>query len=114
MFVGQSRHDFNDMCHLEGLKGNFPGAKVSSDENKMAVHILDYLQKNPSFNKDTDTIQIKISGDGARMTYNSNFISLSFSILQTGENVMSSKGNSTIGIVNDKEDYTTIKESFGH
>ena len=47
------------------------------------------------------------------MTNNSNFILLSFAILQTGESVMSAKGNRTIGIVNGKEDYSTIKESFG-
>lgn len=45
-------------------------------------------------------------------TYNSYFILLSCSILQTGENVMSAKGNRTIAIVSGKEDYATIKESF--
>ena len=60
-----------------------------------------------------DTIQIKINGDGARMTRNSNFILLSFSILQTVESVMSAKGNRTIAIVNGSESYDTIKEAFG-
>jgi len=60
-----------------------------------------------------DTIQIKINGDGARMTKNSNFILLSFPILQTGESVMSAKGNRTIAIVNGSESYDTIKEAFG-
>jgi hypothetical protein len=73
---------------------------------------LDYLSKNPGFQADTDIIQIKISGDGAKMTNNSNFILLSFAILQTGESVMSAKGNRTIGVVNGKEDYSTIKEAF--
>ena len=45
----QFRYDLNDMCHIEGLKGNFPGAKVSSVEIIMAVHIFGYLQKNPGF-----------------------------------------------------------------
>ena len=62
---------------------------------------------------ETDTIQIEITGDEAKMTNNSNFILLSFSILQIDENVMSAKGNMTIGIVNGKENYTTIKVSFG-
>jgi hypothetical protein len=100
------------MCHLEGLKGKFPGTKVSSVKNLFVAHILDYLSKNPGFQADTDTIQIKISGDGAKMTNNSNFILLSFAILQTGESVMSAKGNRTIGVVNGKEDYSTIKEAF--
>ncbi len=46
------------------------------------------------------------------MTNNSNFILLSFAILQTGESVMSAKGNRTIGVVNGKEDYSPIKEAF--
>ena len=111
--VKQCRQDLNSMCHLEGLKGQFPGAKVSSVKNLLADHISDYINKNPGFCAETDSIQIKISGDGAKMTNNSNFILLSFAILQTGESVMSAKGNRTIGIVNGKEDYSTIKESFG-
>ena len=111
--VKQCRQDLNNMCHLEGLKGKFPGAKVSSVENLLADHISHYINKNPGFCTKTDSIQIKISGDGAKMTNNSNFILLSFAILQTGESVMSAKGNRTIGIVNGKEDYSTIKESFG-
>ena len=50
--------------------------------------------------RETDTIQIKISGDRAKITNNSNSILLPFAILQTGESVTSAKGNRTIGIVN--------------
>ena len=86
--VKQCRQDLNSMCHLEGLKGQFPGAKVSSVENLFADHISDYINKNPVFCAETDSIQIKISGDGAKMTNTSNFILLLFAILQTGESVM--------------------------
>ena len=47
------------------------------------------------------------------MTRSSNFILLSFSILQTGESVMSAKGNRTIAIVDGSESYETIKEACG-
>ena len=47
------------------------------------------------------------------MTRNSNFILLSFSILETGESVMSAKGNTTTAIVNGSESYETMKEAFG-
>ena len=47
------------------------------------------------------------------MTRTSNFILLSFSILQTGQNVMSAKGNRTIAVVNGPEDFDTLKNSFG-
>ena len=39
------------------------------------------------------------------MTRNSNFILLSFPILQTRESVMSDKGNRTLGIVNGSQSY---------
>lgn len=63
--------------------------------------VEEYLKENPN----TDKIQIKINGDGACMTRNSSFVLLSFSILQTGEQVMTAKGNGTIAILNGKEDF---------
>ena len=110
--VKQCRDDLNKMCHLDPLQGKHIGAKVSSVEALFQEHIQDYLHQNPSFSTD-DKIQIKINGDGARMTRNSNFILLSFSILQTEQSVMSAKGNRTIAVVNASEGYQTLKESFG-
>jgi hypothetical protein len=37
---------------------------------------------------------VKVSGDGAKMTRLTNFIVISFSVLNLGETVMSSKGKS--------------------
>jgi hypothetical protein len=52
-----------------------------------------------------EPVQVKISGDGARMTRNSNFILHSFSLLQNIDDVMAAKGNHAIGVVNNgKED----------
>ena len=110
--VKQCREQLNKMCHIEALDGNFEGGKVSSVETVFKEHISDFLKQNPDFDTVNDKIKIKINGDGARMTRNSNFILLSFSILQTGESVMSAKGNRTIGIVNGTEGYQTIKVSF--
>ena len=45
---------------------------------------------------------------------NSTFVLLSFSILQTGEQVMKAKGNRTIPILNGKEDYSSLKQAFGN
>jgi len=73
---------------------------VSSVETVFKEQISDFLKQNPDFDTINDKIKIKINGDGARMTRNSNFILLSFSVLQTGESVMSAKGNRTIGIIN--------------
>ena len=38
---------------------------------------------------------------------------LSFSTLQTGDQVMTAKGNRTLAILNGKEDYSSLKKSFG-
>ena len=110
--VKQCRDNLNKLCHIDPLKGNHTGAKVNSVEALFQEHIQDYLNQNPSFNTNDDKIQIKINGDGARMTRNSNFILLSFSILQTGESVMYAKENRTIAIVNGSEGYQTLQEAF--
>lgn len=57
-------------------------------------------------------VKVKISGDGARMTRNSSFISLNFVLLRAGDDVMSSKENHTIDIMKGKEDYQTLQISF--
>lgn len=82
--VKQCRDELNKMCHIDPLQGMYTGAKVSSVASVFEQHINDYLDQNSTFDATNDTIQIKINGDGARMTRHSNFILLSFSILQTG------------------------------
>lgn len=47
------------------------------------------------------------------MSRTTNFMILSFSLLQTGERVMSSRGNRTLCIVNEPEKYDTLKSSMG-
>ena len=42
-----------------------------------------------------EPIKVEISGDGARMRRNSNYIIMSFSILQKEEELMSSRGTCT-------------------
>ena len=111
--VKQCRDDLNKMYHIDPLQGNYTGAKVSSVAAILEQHIKDYLNDNATSDTANGTIQIKINGDGARMTRNSSFILLSFSILQSCESVMSAKGNRTIAIVNGSESYDTIKEAFG-
>ena len=110
----QHRDELNKMCQIDPPHAKFEGAKVNSVETVFKDHISDFLKKNSDFDPITDKIKIKIkiNGDGAIMTRNSNFILLSFSILQTGESVITAKGNRTLGIVSGSESYHTIKESF--
>ena len=72
-----------------------------------------FIASSPTFNSG-ETIKIKISGDGAKMTHSSNFILLSFSLLQQTDSVMSARGNHTIAVVKGEEKYETLKESFRH
>ena len=83
--VKQCRDELNKMCKIEPLNAKFEGAKVTSAETVFKIHISDFLKQNSDFDPITDKIKIKINGDGARMTRNSNFILPSFSILQTEE-----------------------------
>ena len=62
---------------------------------------------------DKPTVKVKISGDGARMTRNSSFILMSFALLHSDDEVMAAKGNHTIAVVKGKEDYNTLRQSFG-
>ncbi|CAB4020859.1 Hypothetical predicted protein, partial [Paramuricea clavata] len=59
-----------------------------------------------------EAVKVKISGDGARMTRNSNFILMSFALVESDHDAMAAKGNHTIGVVNGKEDYETLKTCF--
>ena len=108
--IQQCRTELNKVCHIDCLPGRQPGAKVHAIKDVIQDCVEEYLKQNPN----TDKIQIKINGDGARMTRNSSFVLLSFSILQTGKQVMTAKGNRTIAILNGKEDYISLKNAFGN
>ena len=55
-----------------------------------------------------DHVQVKISGDGAKMTQNSSFILMCFALLHSNDEVMAGKGNHTIAVVKGKEGYNTL------
>ena len=46
------------------------------------------------------------------MTRTSNYILMSFGILQSSDDIMSAKGNHTIAVVKGKEDYDLLRECF--
>jgi len=52
-----------------------------------------HVQKEDGKLPDNHTIKIKISGDGARMTKLTNYVILSFCILNGSEDVLSAKGD---------------------
>ena len=72
-------------------------------------HVKELLAQQPDLSD--SVVQVKLSGDGARMTRSTNFMMFSFALLQQG-NVMSSKSNRTVAIINGKEDYQTLKTAL--
>ena len=61
----------------------------------MGLFILSFpmLQKKNNVLQEGEKVKVKLSGDGARMSRVSNFILLSLSILQSKDDLLSSKGN---------------------
>ena len=97
--------------HLHTWKCTWTPPRCSNIIQTLRSHIKDLQKKDPSFaiNK---PVKIKISGDGAKMSRSTNFLILSFCLLQTGEKVMLLKGNRTTAIVNGPEKYDTLEHSF--
>ena len=54
--------------------------------------VQDLINQNPEFDFENESIKVKISGDGARMTLNTSFIILSFTLLQNYSDLMSARG----------------------
>jgi len=102
----------NKLCHIEKAPGIYPGAQISFLDT-LKEHIADFLKSNPNYPME-EPMKVKISGDGAKMSRTTNFMLLSFSLLETGDKVMSSNGNRTLCIVNGPEKYDTLKSSMGN
>ena len=109
--IKKKRTDLNKLTHVERIPGKYPGAQVPF-VNTLTEHVGELLKLNPDYGTE-EPIKIKISCDGAKMSRSTNFVILSFSLLQSGTQVMSSKGNRTIAIVNGPEKYETLKSSLG-
>lgn len=106
--IKQQRSNLNKTSHIERTLGQFPGARINFTST-LADHVKDLLTDKPELKQ--EKIQVKLSGDGARMTRSTNFMMFSFALLQK-PNVMSSKSNRTVAIVNGKEEYETLASSL--
>ena len=107
--VKQSRTNLNKTYHIERTAGEYPGASISFTST-LREHIKELLEKSPELKE--STIQVKLSGDGARMSRTTNFMMMSFTLLQLNESVMSPKHNRTVAIINGPEKYATLKASL--
>ena len=79
--IKQRRTQLNDMCHIISTPGKAEGAEVSFKE-LLNERVQDFINQNPEFDFENESVKVKISGDGARMTRNTSFIILSFALLQ--------------------------------
>ena len=109
--VKQRRDQLNKMCHISTTPGEEHGAQLPFKE-LLKNRIKEYTIAQPNVVRDNETIKVKISGDGANMTRSSNFILMSFAILQSTDDVLAAKGNHTIAVVKGKEDYDVLKHCF--
>ena len=109
--VKQRRDQLNEICHIDPTPGSAEGAQMSFT-GLLRARVQDLISRE-KINWKQHSIQVKTSGDGTRMTRNSCFILISFSLLQAGDDVMSASGNHTIAIVKGSESYNTLKEAFG-
>ncbi|XP_028410462.1 uncharacterized protein LOC114533075 [Dendronephthya gigantea] len=73
-------------------------------------HVIGNLMETNSKLGDVP-VKVKVSGDGAKMTRLTNFIVISFSVLNLEETVMSSKGNHTVAVIKGHEDYHLLRTS---
>lgn len=69
--VKQRRDQLNNICHVTSTPGTVEGAQMSLND-LLRERIREHLASHPDDHD--NTITIKISGDGARMTRNSSFI----------------------------------------
>jgi hypothetical protein len=102
--IKQKRSALNKTYHIERTCGQCPGARINFTST-LSEHVKDLLAQKPELQE--DGIQVKLSGDGAQMTWSTNFMMFSFALLQE-ENAMSSKSNRTVAIINGKEEYETV------
>ncbi|CAB4040368.1 Hypothetical predicted protein, partial [Paramuricea clavata] len=109
--VKQRRDQLNKMCHINALPGDQEGAQVSFKE-LLKERVQNYITSHPNIISDGVPLRVKISGDGANMTRSSNYILMTFGLLDASEDIMAANGNHTIAVVKGKEDYDVLKESF--
>lgn len=108
--IKQCRNNLNKLCYVTSASGKFEGAQIPY-KSLLSQQISASEQENPAFDFDNETfeIEIKISGDGAKMTEKTNYILLFYAPLQKKDEVMAAKGTHTIAVVNGIEKYEIIQ-----
>ena len=79
--IKQCKNNLNKLCHVTSTPGPFEGALISF-KSLLSQQISAFKEKNLDFDFDNETLKIKISGDGAKMTQKTNYILLCCPLLQ--------------------------------
>lgn len=106
--IKQCRNNLNKLCYVTSTSGKFEGAQIPF-KSLLSQQISASEQENPAFDFHNETFEIKISGDGAKMTEKTNYILLFYAPLQKKDEVMAAKGTHTIAVVNGIEKYEIIQ-----
>ena len=90
--IKQCRNDLNKLCHVTSTPGTFEGAQIPF-KSILCQQISAFKQENPDFDFDNETLKIKISGDGAKMTQKTDYILHPYHIFSQGNTHYSSIEN---------------------
>ena len=100
--ICQCKDDLNKIFHIERTPGGLPGAFISLKDD-----LIQYLGQRETL---PDSIQIKLSGDGTKVSRISSFMVMSYTEVNdhTSQSVENQR---VICIVSGREDYDTLKST---
>ncbi|KAJ7382866.1 hypothetical protein OS493_032235 [Desmophyllum pertusum] len=91
--IKECRDKLNSSCAVKPTRGPEPGAQISFRE--FLIRKLKLLLKKGKLSTDKP-IRVKISGDGARMTRLTNYVILSYSLLDDNDDLFCARGKENI------------------
>ena len=109
--VKQSRTAMNKLYHIKRTPEKYSGSCLNFTST-LKDHVKELLMKEPELKE--GKIQVKLSGVGARMSRTTNFMMMSFTLLQLNESVMSPEHNRTVAIINAPEKHETLRTSLSN
>ena len=119
--VKQSRADLNNLTTLNTIdhgseadtngssSSGISGARISLEE-AIALEISLYLSEHP--NEGSQTMRIKLAGDGASMTRHTSYQMFSFSLLNWGADVLSPSHVRAVAVVVGQESYENLRDGM--
>ena len=106
------RKQLNQSFNVERLPCNeYEGAYISVND-MLAADLCVRMHENGVEDPEGQNFKIKISGDGARFSRTTNFLMISYAILEGDQEVLSSAGHRTFAASKAPEDYNAMKSSL--